>query len=181
MSSVPASVSIGTLIAWIESRNNPYAMRFEPTVHSNIHAKLFTDPIVSNIRAIHACTYETAAIIYSTSFGAYQEMGENLYDKGCINYPYTVAEFLANKTIAGNSKRFPIVTSGFSSSDMLSQDYAFAVHCVKRGISYSTQDMFIPSKRDNFALHYNGSVAYSQNIVEALAHFNVKDITSMPL
>lgn len=86
MSDVP--VSLSDIIAWIESRGNPHAIRFEPLVFSRLTTGAMTSEhaaIVARIVRIHNCSIPTAQVIYSTSYGLYQLMGFNLYADDSVN------------------------------------------------------------------------------------------------
>jgi hypothetical protein len=166
-------VGVSTIISWIESRGNTGALRFEPMVYARIHASMEADKIIQSIRKIHNCTYETAAVIYSTSFGEYQMMGCSLYDPALCNMKITIADYLKNIEI-DTTGYYPIVTSGFTNHCMLAQDYSFMVFLPKKGIMISTSDLQTkPDVRQRFAIRYNGSPTYANNIVESLQHFGL--------
>jgi hypothetical protein len=145
--------TLGTIIAWIESNDDTQALRFEPTVYQRIHADLFADKIIANIRRIHQCTYETAAVIYSTSYGKYQIMGNALYDPSFLNMPITFFDFV-NKLSA--------------------QDTAFTRFVESHKIDFTPQQLLNVNNAQTFAIHYNGSPSYANNIKASLAHFGVK-------
>lgn len=149
-------VTLGTLIAWIESKNNPQAMRFEPRVHDQIHTRLFTDPTIAAIRNVHSCTYETACVIYSSSFGKYQIMGENLYAPHGIASKTTIFSYCAGTAIS-----------------QLAQDTDFLSFTSARGIGFPVRGLLDIGNRNRFAVIYNGSTSYSQNILDALHHFGI--------
>lgn len=148
-----AMPTLGTLIAWIESAGNPEAIRFEPAVFARIHPTEFKDEIVANIRRIHKCTYETACVIYASSFTQYQIMGENLYDPHFLNCALSIFDLAAAPGI---------------------QTTLFYRFCDSRKINFTIEQMKDSVNQAYFASRYNGSLDYVQNIKNSLTHFGVK-------
>lgn len=68
-------VLLPKLIAQVESAGNQWAMRFEP----GVKAKPMAESIIGIIKRANRCNRSTAEVIFSTSWGAYQIMGYNLY------------------------------------------------------------------------------------------------------
>ncbi len=68
------------LIAYVESNNNQFAIRFEPHLYSK---SKYNKKILDLIQAINECSLETAKVLYCCSFGKYQIMGFNLYSNVC--------------------------------------------------------------------------------------------------
>ena len=66
-------------IAHIESNEWQYAIRFEPATY--IRKMAFDKIIIQDIIKYNKCSKETAFSIYSTSYGAWQLMGFNIYNK----------------------------------------------------------------------------------------------------
>ena len=86
-------IKIAKIIAEVESNSFQYAIRFEP--HIYIFLKNRKNPqILKKIVELNKCSYETAKMIYSSSWGMYQIMGFNIYMKG---YYKSIGEFLASK------------------------------------------------------------------------------------
>lgn len=149
-------LTIAELISWIESRNNIGAMRFEPATYNKFAgdiAKLnkTVREILARIQIVNRCSVHTAAMIYSTSWGAFQMMGFNVYAQdGAV----PISEYLASPRV--------------QSADFL----AF----LKR---VGLQD-FTPGKlakdqsaRYKFSTKYNGSIAYDEPMRAALEHFGL--------
>lgn len=153
MTTQTSNVNLFDIIAWVESKNNPHAMRFEPTVYEHVEGGTFisdpADKIIANIKTIHNCSQGTACMIYSTSWGATQVMGFNLY-AGLYNG--TVVDFMA---------------------DTIAQIGVFNAFCANKRIVCLPSDLATtPMLRSHFATVYNGdAVAYSAQIVYALLHF----------
>jgi hypothetical protein len=165
------TVTIADVIGWIESRNDTNAMRFEPTVYARIHSSMEADKIIQTIRKIHNCTYETAAVIYSTSFGEFQMMGCSLYDPTLCNMSISIGDYFKNIPIE-TKQHWPIDNSGFTNLTMDAQEYSFTVFTLRRGIVFSIDNLRTSAvNREKFAVRYNGSPAYANNIVESLKHF----------
>jgi hypothetical protein len=140
----PSTLSI---IQRIESSGGPldnFALRFEPRVYSG--AK--DGNTLTRISARNHCTFETARVLYSMSFGAFQMMGFNLY--GFLNIQIPIGEYLSRTTI---------------------QDQTFAEFCFKKHIAYTGVELRYDSqKRSHFADVYNGNAEkYSLAISQAIA------------
>ena len=74
------SPDLASVIRSIESGGNAHARRFEPGVYNwemDIYGREAT---VRHIAAVNACSLGTAHVMFSESYGAYQEMGFNLWD-----------------------------------------------------------------------------------------------------
>lgn len=144
------------VIARVESgdvNKQQYAMRFEPGVYAR---PKFVQDIIARIAKYNQCSQATAKMIYSTSWGACQMMGFNLYDPA-FEYTKSVGEFM---------------------SSPLDQQATFVRFIRRKGINYDVQSLAdMPAMRRQFALTYNGSFEYAQRIVESLRAFDyeVKD------
>ena len=132
-------IELFDIIATIESNNNFTAMRFELNVYTSIDIQ-FTRPniksLINRIKNIHKCSYATANMIYSTSWGAIQIMGFNIYNPN-FKYQKSIVDFL-------------------NSED--DQRSLFDKFITSLNLNYSpvilAQDA---NKRDDFARYYNGS------------------------
>lgn len=142
------AIATSDLIAWVESRNDPWAFRFEPATYS---ASALLNParaaILATITRIHNCSAQTARVIYSSSFGAFQDMGFNIYG-GPNAYTKPFGAFLA------------------SPSDQLQFFNAF---CQSRGLDMTAQQLAdSEALREQFGTVYNGNgVAYAAQIAAA--------------
>jgi hypothetical protein len=122
------------IIATIESNNNLSAMRFEPAVFS----KTFTAnnsqlEIIKKISLLNKCSISTAEMIYSTSWGACQIMGFNIYGLG---YDQSIYHFL---------------------STLEDQKNIFEKFVTINQINFTPEYLVRDKKRrDEFAEHYNG-------------------------
>ncbi len=145
--------TLGMIIARIESHNNPQAMRFEPDMYARILPNVFTDPIIAHIKNIHDCSFHTATVIYSTSYGLYQIMGFNLFDPKGFNFTSSLIDFCDNP---------------------IKQDAAFAHFVIEKKINFLPTELCDDANRQKFALAYNGNPLYAISITESLQHFKVK-------
>lgn len=151
----PLPVSLFDIIAWVESKNNPHAMRFEVAMFDKMRQGIAPaqHAILDKISAAHgkALSAWTEGMIYCTSFGATQIMGFNLYDG---LYAGDVASFMG---------------------DPIAQAVAFDEFCRKSGLCATPTDLAqFPILRRHFAKIYNGDAdAYSAQIVYALQHFGI--------
>lgn len=126
--------------AMVESSNNQWATRFEPTVYQRITNQGYT-PLLTTIQKVNGCSGGTARQIYSTSYGKYQMMGFNLYGLG---WQKTTGEFMA---------------------DTDSQDLFFALFLQDNKINFTWAQMKADQALlDTFSIHYNGSTAYSARV-----------------
>lgn len=152
------SVQLSDVIAWIESRGNPHALRFEPGVYARLTNGAMTPAhaaIVKRIVSIHNCSIPTAQVIYSTSFGLYQLMGFNLYADDSVN-----------------STDLDVVTFCATPKE---QTRVFNAFVSRETIPYAPQVLAqFETARETFARIYNGDEqAYAQSIVESLQHFGL--------
>lgn len=158
MSTMPTA-ALSDVIAWIESRGNPHALRFEPLVFQRLTTGAMTPAhaaIVARIQKIHACSVPTAQVIYSTSYGLYQLMGFNLYADDSVNCTdLDVVSFCASP---------------------VEQTRIFGAFVSRETILYSVEGLAESADaRANFARVYNGNEqAYSAEIVASLQHFGYR-------
>jgi hypothetical protein len=148
------SVNLFDIVSYVESRGNPLAIRFEPLVYGNISRAQTAaqKEIIQNIVKIHGCSIGTAQMIYSTSWGAIQMMGFNLY--GDLGYSKTVHDF---------------------QDDSIGQVDCFYKFISQKGIAFSVSDIVnSPDKKHLFAQKYNGDIqAYSNMLDMSLHHYGV--------
>lgn len=152
------SVQLSDVIAWIESRGNPHALRFEPGVYARLTNGAMTPAhaeIVKRIVSIHNCSIPTAQVIYSTSFGLYQLMGFNLYADNSVN-----STDLDVVTFCATPKEQTRVFNAFVSREAIAMTPA----------QLASHSMY----RTYFGRVYNGdALAYAGNIVASLQHFGL--------
>lgn len=118
-------------LARIESDGWQYALRFEPATY--LRKLLFDKTIIQKIIKSNKCSKETAFAIYSTSYGAWQLMGFNIYNNNC---DVSVGEYLSNSSL---------------------QEQSVGVYLKQRGLENTTiQDLLDEKVRNNFARKYNG-------------------------
>jgi lysyl-tRNA synthetase class I len=98
------------VIAYVESNNNPFALRYEESYFTKAEKKE-NEKILNLIQAFNRCSKDTAKVIFAMSFGLYQILGVNLYS--ICELKYSVGEFLCYKDL---------------------QDTAFFTFCKKRDI-----------------------------------------------
>ncbi len=141
------------LIAWIETKNNPEGIRFEPATYLRLTTGVMTPMhtvICQKIMDIHQCSLHTAQIIFCSSFGAIQLMGFNLY--GTCHYDRSIVHFMTNvddQQNVFNSFLRAIKLDHYSITDLQSNN----------------------SARLDFSMKYNGSIAYREPMMDALRHF----------
>src|SRR5579883_2186429 len=88
----PADAQLALIISQVESSQLPYSLRFEPRTFADIAA--LSAPVIKTLELISRCNncdFQTAKVIYSTSWGLYQLMGFNIYESG---YSGSIARFL---------------------------------------------------------------------------------------
>jgi hypothetical protein len=146
-----APVSLFDVIAYVETKNCPPLMRFEPATYARVASGAWT-PLLDKIAQFNQCSQSTARMIYSTSWGAAQLMGFNLYDLG---YEQPVVDFAA---------------------DPIAQAAMFDKFVWTKGISSDVHTLAtVPAARRFFARVYNGDTdAYEPLIVQALEHFGIE-------
>lgn len=152
----PPSVGLFDLIAWVETKANCRSIRFEPAVFAAISTARspLEKAIIDNIQNRCMCSWGTALMIYSTSWGAVQIMGFNLWTLS-INYHAGFMDFLE--------------------SEQAQRDAFVKFIAATPSLKGATVDFLASSKtsRMNFALAYNGGADYVGAIEDALNHFNI--------
>jgi hypothetical protein len=94
-------VSLADLIARVESGNNAGALRFEPAVYARlIKEGPVINPTLLDIMRINAVDPQTARMIYATSWGKFQIMGETLYSDP-LSYEAPLWVFFSSEVIQG--------------------------------------------------------------------------------
>jgi len=146
-------VQLNDLIGWIESKNDFKAFRFEPVVYARLSR--FTDDsrplLLQRIVNANNCSFGTARMIYSTSWGAYQIMGFNLYGQA-LDCKAKIADLLGDQMI--QSLMFDRFLKTINADGMTPRALALS-----------------PLARERLALKYNGSREYLVPMVGALRHF----------
>lgn len=145
--------SLFDVIAWVETKANSKLMRFEPSVYGNISnvRTAAQQEIIARIQSVNLCSWGTALMIYSTSFGATQIMGFNLYAPEMLTYE-DIATYL---------------------NDPISQADTFETFVIWQGLDISPNLLASsPAERLMFARKYNGADSYADLIAQALTHLN---------
>jgi hypothetical protein len=148
------NISLSELIAWIESRDTTAAIRFEPATYAkfdNAAPNKVVMDILARIKSANRCSDATARMIYSTSFGAHQLMGFNIY---ADDFPMPIGEYLVSQS---------------------AQQARFLAFLKRAGLQDFTPDNLAKNhdSRLKFAIKYNGSIVYEQAILQALHHFGL--------
>lgn len=145
--------TLANIIASIESSDNPKRLRFESATYQKLISGKMTpihSVIVGNIASINKCSTDTAAMLYSTSFGLYQMMGFNLWDpSSSARTSFDVFSFVASPN---------------------EQTRCFNAFVSRETIDYTAQELADSDlRRVHFAHIYNGDAEhYSAAIVGAL-------------
>jgi hypothetical protein len=79
-----------SVIRRVESNDEISALRFEPAVFSGLSMYSTEKSLIDRIAAANNCSFNTARVIFSSSFGLYQLMGFNIYSVG---YKGTILDF----------------------------------------------------------------------------------------
>lgn len=74
-------LNLEMLVAWNESNNNPFAVRFEPAFNVDSH-------LVYRMMQCAKCNFTTAKILCAMSWGRFQIMGSQLVQLGLDVSPY---------------------------------------------------------------------------------------------
>ena len=88
-------VNMYELIAYVETCNNCKALRFEPATYAKLSITRSDSQklLIEKIQTANKCSWGTALMIYSSSFGATQIMGFNLYGP-MINYQKSIMNLI---------------------------------------------------------------------------------------
>ena len=125
--------TLAAIIRNVESGCRLSAIRYEPGIFASLAQVESNAPLIKKIAGINACDIETAKIIFSSSFGFWQEMGFNIYDLG---YQLSILEFW------------------WSQSD---QRNIYDAFIIKNDINFSWAEMLADQKKmEEFAHVYNG-------------------------
>jgi hypothetical protein len=144
-------LDLATVIASVESGNNPYAMRFEPGLYAEWTKDTLTPArrdVVNTAMEANKCSFGTALMIACTSWGPHQILGENLYSVCAL--PISVGAFMAGAA----------------------HDYYFTKFLVAKGIAYDLDVVeTVPAEREHFIATYNGpanTAAYWARMQDAI-------------
>jgi N-acetylmuramidase len=146
------TINTADVIAWVESKGDQHAFRFEPGVYAGLATTNGTESAILNVIAsIHNCSASTARVLYSSSFGLYQIMGFNLYG-GKNPIKTTVFEYM---------------------NDAVAQVQQFSNFIEQKGLIVTPETLAESAQvRLHFGAVYNGNgQAYSNAIAQALKHF----------
>lgn len=147
-----SQILLSDVIGWVETKDCPHAIRFEPVTYQNlINGAILPSHMVilRRIMSVHNCSQGTAEMIYSSSFGKYQEMGFDMY--------------------ASDGTSEDVITF---CGDEAEQDRLFNNFVIAENINFKPSDLAgSVTDRNNFALKYNGSLVYASSIIAALEHF----------
>lgn len=83
------------IIAYVESGNNQYAIRFEERYFVKMNK--YNYALLSQVSEINQCSLDTSRVILSCSWGKYQIMGYNLYTLLRLREP--VGKYLCDNTL----------------------------------------------------------------------------------
>lgn len=83
--------TVADVIGGIESDHNPAELRFEYLAYERAPV---AGMIIDAIKECNLCSIATARMIYATSWGEFQIMGENLYDPRVCAYRNNIARYL---------------------------------------------------------------------------------------
>lgn len=159
MTNTTPNIDLFSLISQVETNHNSKAVRFEPATYSKLSV-LRTDSqklIIAAIQKANACSWGTALMIYSTSWGTAQIMGFNLYGP-YVKYTKDVISYCDSQTDQENS--FADLTIHMCLHDIAPVALAASA-----------------TVRNKFAVTWNGSPEYADGIVAALKlyHFSVTE------
>jgi hypothetical protein len=150
------NTSIYSVISYVETKGLNHAIRFEPATFNKFTTAYRNEPVVKEIieriiKANNNCSFGTAYMIYSASWGSAQLMGFNIYG-GEFYWDKTIFDYMASD--AAQEAHFNKFLSANTLQDItpceLSKDSTLRLH---------------------FAIKYNGSIDYANAIVESLKHF----------
>lgn len=128
-------LDLAAVIAAVETNDNPFAIRFEQALMAQWAAMTpVRSAILAAIASLHDCSHDTARMIACTSWGRYQILGENLYDRGLVNV--TVFAYVADPKL---------------------ERLAFDAFLIRKEIGFALQDIIDDeTKRAKFIAAYNG-------------------------
>lgn len=133
--------TLAAIVRNVESGCHLSAIRYEPGIFASLAQAKSNAPLIQKIAGINACDIETAKIIFSSSFGFWQEMGFNIYSLG---YDLPILQFWQSQT---------------------DQRAIYDAFIKKRSINFSWSEMLADqAKMEEFARVYNGPADISEYI-----------------
>jgi hypothetical protein len=150
-------VDVYDIISYVETKHNSRAVRFEPATYEKLSVGR-TDSqkaIIATIQARNKCSWGTALMIYSTSFGSTQLMGFNMYGPE-VNVQTDIIGYCDDEIVQ--------VDSFYRFLKQVKLDDITVAQLAASSVA-----------RMRFAVTYNGSPAYAAEIIDALKsyHFSV--------
>lgn len=159
------------IIAWVETKSDGTLFRFEPAIYTKLSLAR-TDSQKQIIAAIQKAnpgmSWNTALVVYSTSYGATQIMGFNLYGPQ-LRYQDTVADFMG-VPLGGDS----MPSDRICVDQIVYSNRLFAA----MSIDFTPAALAVsPALRHKFAVTWNGAPEYADLIVDSLKdhHFIVTE------
>ena len=128
-------LDLAAVVAQVETNDNPFAIRFEQALMAQWAAmNPVRGAILAAIASLHDCSHDTARMIACTSWGRYQILGENLYDRALVNV--TVFAYVADPKL---------------------ERLAFDALLIRKDVAFALQDIIDDeAKRQKFIAAYNG-------------------------
>jgi hypothetical protein len=131
-------LSLCDVVAVVESNRFNGAIRFEPGLYGQTVPDRIKPPqiaVLTAIRRANFCSFDTARMIFSTSFGRFQLLGETLYGEP-INLRAPISAFWASEAM---------------------QLAAFNAFVAAHGIDCTINELLTdPTYSERFATAYNG-------------------------
>ena len=133
--------TLAAIVRNVESGCRLSAIRYEPGIFASLAQAESNAPLIQKIAGINACDIETAKIIFSSSFGLWQEMGFNIYSLG---YDLPILQFWQSQTDQRN---------------------IYDAFIKKNGVNFSWAEMLADNaKMEEFARVYNGPAAINEYV-----------------
>jgi len=149
-------IRLRDIIALVESNQDKLAIRYEKAVFGNIWGKLKHYDALERIRKIHKCSYDTAVMIASCSFGKFQIMGFNLY--GILRLELHFVNFLLDELKQEKAFDNFIRLIGVEEKTIIEEIKDAIEHCDGSGKAFTEK----PSIQ-KFIANYNGAKVGSKD------------------
>jgi len=170
--------TLANLIAYVESNNNQFSMRFE----EKYFQRKLDVAILHKIKMFNICSFSTAKMIASTSWGAYQIMGINLYS--VCGFSDEIGKYLCDVSLQYESFvnfirarvfKKDTISSCYSVLKELKQikefwnnvngKYGYKLEKLKEYLSYNRENFH---NLEKFILRYNGARFLSTSFLDYL-------------
>lgn len=149
-------IRLKDIVELVESNQDKMAIRYEKATFGNIWGKLKYYDALERIRRVHKCSYDTAVMIASCSFGKFQIMGFNLY--GILKLESHIVNFLMNESMQEKAFNDFVNLIGIEEKAIIEEIKDALEHCDGSGKAFTEKPGI-----QKFIANYNGAKVGSKD------------------